>query len=603
MSNVKNFGLVGVGNDVQLGKGGPHIVANSAAIEARDDLNNLTNLKAAPGVDDNDVVVKSQLAGAVGELTGFAIPLGNVTADGDGSYAPGAVTLTESTPVTDAIDRMNEVLALLVPPAPPAFPNGGTLTVTNTSGSTPLLADGGVPNNTTNTTVFTVGNAVTRISATTVNSNTFNDVGPGDSGTVSLYVNESVVGDIALTGTGQNGTYNGLVIADQNDYPTTTPGFWKSIDVSVSGALANVGINSFKISHSEAGETNVAYFVRDNVTSVPSITSGSVSQASAGTLAYSSSVPHYGTGGTLTVGFSTSNLAGETYYGGSDPFVISGTNSIFSSQTFTYAGAGINTPIARQTINATAITPVTVNVNGSTHGSGVVQAVAKNVNGSSTTTNVASTVILVMNGAGTGKVVEMSVPVTGLGSSPNSNNAVRVSLGSGDTPTGSSSAWTASASLSSHEATVVAGALKHDQTNYSTGYLPVGPDLSSGRSGAQYATFSFNRTALSTFKIVVTGTYAACWVKLPGVSDNAAISPNASNGWWDMTKLYDGAGVPGEGDDTNAGAALGTIMSGSSGTFTATFGTQTSSNSTGNQILVRFKLNAGQTITALSFTN
>src|SRR5690606_9837957 len=112
-----------------------------------------------------------------------------------------------------------------------------------------------------------------------------------------------------------------------------------------------------------------------------------------------------------------------------------------------------------------------------------------------------------------------------------------------------------------------------------------GPDLSVGRDGAQYATFRFNRTALSQFKINVTGAYAGCWIKLPGVSDNAGIAPNGG-GWWNGFAPYDGAGVPGEAGDAIAGCAAGTVMSGNSGTFTMTFGTQSSTNSTGNAILV-----------------
>ncbi len=44
-------------------------------------------------------------------------------------------------------------------------------------------------------------------------------------------------------------------------------------------------------------------------------------------------------------------------------------------------------------------------------------------------------------------------------------------------------------------------------------------------------------------------------------------------------------------------------MTGASGTFTAVFGPQSSSNAISNFIYVRFRLNAGQSITALSFSN
>lgn len=613
---IKNFGLTGVASDVQLGKAGPRVMANTGSVEARAANGlDLTTVKIANGIALSDAVTVAQLnvlsseidaiSNTVTSTDGFAINLGNVVADGDGSWSPGAVVLTDSTTVSDAVDQLNEVLAKLVPTAPPNFPNANAITITSV-GSSPLLAANGVTDNSGNS-PYTAGGSVTRITAATVASaNTFNDMGPGDSGTMQLLVNGSVVGSRALTGTGDNGSYSGLVIGDQKDFPVATPGFWKSIDTSISAASVLQGINKVRLNHTGASATAEAFFVRDNVTSTPALSSGSIAQNAAGTLAYSSSVPHYGSGASLTANLSISNLAGETYYGGSDPLVVSGTNSIIASQTFNYATLGITTPINRQTTAATAITPITVSMNGSNvFASGTIQGVVRNVNGAASATNIAATSVLVMVGTQSGKVYEMSVPVSGLGSSPNANNAVRISIGSGDNPSDSRSTWVSADALATHEAAVVAGVLGHNQTNYSTGFLPAGPNLSVGRSGAQYATFAFQRTATSTFRIVVAGSYAGCWVKLPGVSDNAGISPNGAtkNGWWNMFQSYVGNGVPGQTGDTNAGCALGTVMTGSTGTFQATFGTQTSTNSTDNYIYVRFRLNSGQSITALSFTN
>ena len=72
-----------------------------------------------------------------------------------------------------------------------------------------------------------------------------------------------------------------------------------------------------------------------------------------------------------------------------------------------------------------------------------------------------------------------------------------------------------------------------------------------------------------------------------------------------MFVAYSGSGVPGDstGGNGSNGCASGTVMAGASGTYLCTFGTQSSTNSTGNNIIIRFKLNAGQSITALSFTN
>ena len=44
-------------------------------------------------------------------------------------------------------------------------------------------------------------------------------------------------------------------------------------------------------------------------------------------------------------------------------------------------------------------------------------------------------------------------------------------------------------------------------------------------------------------------------------------------------------------------------MDNDGGTFTCVFGTESSSNDTGNRILIRWKLTSGQSITAMSFTS
>lgn len=609
MADIKNYGLSGVSSNVQLGKGGLRLKANAAALEFRDTNDeNFVVIKAANAVALEDVVTKAQLDAQistvstnVSSITGFSVSLGDIVTEGDGSWSPGAVSLTDDVKVSSAIDSLNEILALLVPSQPPAFPSG-SISISNDSGNSPRLASGVSDNS--GDSGLSAGDVVTRLNNNNPQTNTLNDRGPGDSGTVQLLLNGTVVGSRELTGSGDNGTYGGLQISGQGAFPSDTPGFWVSIDTRVNGPATQAGINKVQLNHTEGSATNEVYFVKDDLTSAPAVSSGSVAENVIGTVAHSSSVPHYDSGASLTVGLSISNLAGETYYGGSNPLVISSTNGIISNDTLNYPAIGITTPIARQTLAPTAITPITVNIDGNNvHNVGRIRAQARNVVGASSTVNVSDTDILVMRGNSGSRISELNIPVSGLGSLPNNNNGVRVLSGEGDTPSTANGDWTASAALPAHEAAVVAGVLSHNTTDYSTGYLPVGPDLSVGRNGAQYATFSFNRSSVSTFRIVVSGSYAGVWVKLPGVSDNAGISPNAANGWWNAFAPYDGAGVPGESGDAAAGCALGTVMTGSSGTFTMTFGTQTSSNSTGNQILVRFRLNSGQSITALSFTN
>lgn len=529
---------------------------------------------------------------------GFALPLGDVVADGDGSWLPGAVPLTNQTPVSEAVDLLNEVLAKLVPAAPPAFPNGA-LSITNLTGFSPLLARNVVDNS--GATALVAGNPVQRITATGVSSNVFNDVGPGDSGTISVITNSVTSASHVLTGSGDNGTYvTGLVIGDQKDFPPATPGFWKSIDVSLSQSLALIGINHTKINHSGAGLTNEIEFVRDGLTAVPVVSNGVVAQINPGTFAYSSSVPHYGSGGQLHVDAAMNNLAGETYYGGADPFTISGTNGIISNNVLTFAALGIATPIFHGNQVVTDFNQQTIVVDGNVHAAGKIQGTGRNVNGSSAATDLSTKTILVKRGSAGARIDEGSIGVTGLGGG---SPGIRMGYGVGDTPAGPATVWDSAAALPLHEASIVGGVLKHDQTNYVIGFLPVGPNLSVGRSGFQYVTFAFRRPALSVFKINIIGNYDAAWVKLPGITDNPAIAPNAPNGWMNAFNSYDGSGVPGEAGDTAAGCGFGTPMNGANGPFTITFGTQSSTNSTLNEIQVRLRLTPGQQVTAFSFSN
>jgi hypothetical protein len=183
-----------------------------------------------------------------------------------------------------------------------------------------------------------------------------------------------------------------------------------------------------------------------------------------------------------------------------------------------------------------------------------------------------------------------------------------INPGSTDTPTFTANAAAFNSQTSTLEvsdATIVTATLKHDKTDYSTGYLPVGPDLSSGRDDAQYFTFKFVRSSVSKFDIKWTGTIAGLWVALPGSTID---STSGLNGWLNMATAYAGAGVPGSntgaGGNGSDGATLGGVAPLNSAqtnkAVTATFGTVSSSSTATNEIYVRIKLTAGQTVTALS---
>jgi len=170
--------------------------------------------------------------------------------------------------------------------------------------------------------------------------------------------------------------------------------------------------------------------------------------------------------------------------------------------------------------------------------------------------------------------------------------------------TGSEAAFNSqSSTLQTYDSTVVANILKHDQTNYSTGYLPAGPNLSSGRTGTQYFTFKIVRTSVSKFDVKWSGNIAGLWVALPGSTIDTTSS---ANGWLSMSTAYAGAGIPGVNAPGNGsdGCALGGVAPLNSvqtnKSVTATFGTVSSSSTATNEIYIRIALTSGQSVTALS---
>ena len=89
MAQVKNYGLIGVGASLQLGKQGPKLKGNADAslmqIVAEDNAT-LTRLQGANATVAEDFVTKAQLDAQGAATDGFSLTLGNVDAQGDGDW-------------------------------------------------------------------------------------------------------------------------------------------------------------------------------------------------------------------------------------------------------------------------------------------------------------------------------------------------------------------------------------------------------------------------------------------------------------------------------------------------------------------------------------
>ena len=604
-----------VDNDTTAFDAGGNIIVKAGA--------NLTtpNIGAATGVS---LSVTGNLSGnyILGnglQLTGILGNNVNMGTNTAGALVSNAVTLTTTTSVTNGLALLNQVLGKLVPPSPTNFPGATTLSlsgittyrmanitqVDNTPGANKAVAAG--------TSVANV------LRAATYATNTIANVGPGDSGTITAVRNGNNVGNVTLNTNASpsaNGTYGGnLIISNNFDYNSAnaniTAGFWYVFSSRVSGTSAPAGWNELYIADSATSNTNTTVWYYDNSSpSTPSFSSTTMTPPGSANLLYSSTIPHYTNNNNFTIAFNVANISGNTYPTSNTLASGSAGGAFAAPTTINYSGSNIGSNILPAFASASANTTVSV----TTGFGGSATGPSMSVNNSYSTGTLTLTTALgntVLWKSGTATAIEESNVVIGSTIGTGSGNAFRiVNPGTGNTPTytGSEAAFNSqSSTLQTYDATVVgsgsSGVLKHDQTNYSSGYLPAGPNLSAGRTGTQYFTIKFVRTAVSKFDIKYTGTIAGMWVALPGSVIDASSS---ANGWINMAVAYGGAGYPGVNSPGNGsdGCAVGGVVSlntsVTNSSKTCTFGTVSSSSTATNEIYVRIALTSGQSVTALT---
>ena len=527
-----------------------------------------------------------------------------------GGFKSGAFTIGNTDHTKDSINELNFILGKLVPTAPDTF-NTASISLTGTAGNG-RLCQGFTPTNNTGGSAPSAGTQYTRNTDSTITTNYLNDYGPGDNGSVKGFVNAVGVGTITLT-TGTDNAVSGAVqIADNKDASNSTRNtgitsqFYQVYDVRLINAASPDGYNKAFFTHGSATSGEVFWYEDPSTVSAPVIAFSGITTPASQTVAYSSGIAHYteSANNTFTYVLTVTNASGDMY--SNNTFLSSdGQGSAFQnsgSKSYTNFTSGTNPPARNYGVGAgvtTLISSVPRNIHATVTSNHFTRYDASTPYGSHNNQRISYSTNLNIMGtsATTGQVDEDNILVSSLGTG--SGNAIRVNAGAtGDTPSPISSTFNSSATPAVYEAIVRGGTLRHDVTNYSTGYLPVGLNLSSGRSGTQYFQMLITRAAVSEFKIVVTGTYAGCFVCLP---ENSTWTTGLSgtNGWADMYDAYSGAGNPNNADN---GCAFGTVMSGSSGTFTCVFGEESSSNGN-NKILVRFKLTSGQSISTVRFTS
>ena len=542
----------------------------------------------------------------------------------------------------------------------PSTPDGlstKTISSPSSTGSSPKLVSGYTDN--TGGSTYSAGDTVNRITTTgAVSSSTISTYSyDADAGTLTALVNGDSDGSVEFTsGADETGTYTSLVVTDEEDYQLLNsggsstsfansiyyPGLYKGFKARVTknGSALTKGVNSYQLQHSTTGSTNTVEFVKDDLTTTPTIAnSGSLAQNVAGTFRYVSGVPYYNSGSpSLTLsGVTVNNLTGQTYTDQSNIVEVDpGTNfestsqSSISGQNFSYSQIDGSTTMLSSSIpiqdvgvgSAYAIGNLTIPITtSSVRTVETIKVRARNVNGVGSYSSDISTKLQVHTASQSGVREDATSVSSSLGQTY-SDNAVRIfdfsAYGDSDNPSfdGSTNFYTNSTYSESsdpgvsgtQEATVRLGVLKHDTTDYSSGFLPAGPDRS-GDTGSQYYTFAFRRSAVANFNINITSStgIGGMWIALPGSSID---STSTINGWLDCGIQYNGAGKPGAntgagGNGSNGVASTGgdVIGSGSlSGAYTMTLGTENMTNATGNVVIVRIKLDSGDSVTSLSIT-
>ena len=540
----------------------------------------------------------------------------------------------------------------------PTDPDGlssKTLTnVTSTGVSPKLTADA---DDRTGGTSLSAGDDVRRVTSGTATAGPIGSFAyNADSGTLTAIVNNSADGARALTSGDDTGTYTSLVIDSESDYQllnsggtSTTfansiyyPNNWKGFKARVAKAVSgmSVGVNSMRMDHSVTGNTNFVEFVVDkDHTSTPTSNVGSatLTENTAGTKRFISGIPYYNTGSPdLTLsGVTINNLTGQTYSNVTNVVEVddgtnqeSTTSNAITNSDYTYANIDGSTTMLSSGIpkknigssSAYAIGDLTVPITSSSVRTiSRVKVRARNVNGVGSYSSDIATNVQVHTASQSG-ISEIAIAVADALGSTYDDDGKRIfdfSSDTTDTPSYTSSTNFYTNSLYSEssdpgiagtrEAVVRLGNIKHDQTNYSSGYLPAGPNLSTGRSGTQYFTFAFRRQTVANFDINITSSgITGLWIAAPGtdIDDTSGL-----NGWLAADTAYAGSGIPGSdtgngGNGSNGCASTsGDIIAAStalSGSYTMTLGSENLSNATNNVALIRIALADGQSVTSLS---
>lgn len=539
--------------------------------------------------------------------------------------------------------------------SPPAGLNTKTLTFTGSVGTNATLTAGPIDN--TGGTTLVAGQSVSRTIATgstLISANSGNVSSSftwsANIGYLQAVVNGVVQGNANIAATTSPTITGNLGILGFSDYwlltsagasttfasSTYYPGYYWGFRANVvaRGDIIPFGINRFGLNHSSTGITANIEFVKDDVTSVPTVTGGNVAIKAPGTYRYISGVPYFSSGGPQLwlQDIAISSWIGQTYNSAANIVaintgtVLEGSGNVVLANTHAYTNLSNSSasmlssgiPLAGTgNVAAYNIANLTVVINqASVRSVANLQLVATNVNGTSTARNVNTRRIQVHTASQSG-ISEIAISAN---TSANTNPAVRSTyflantthtpayVGSTNFMT-SPNVYTEASDpgvAGTREATIRMGVLRYDTSDYGNVFLPVGPNRSGDGTSFQYFTMGLQRSGVSGFNLhlVAPSGVAGVWIAAPGTFIDQT---SGLNGWLDATTSYAGSGRPGSntgaGGNGSNGCGTGALVAANvalSGTFAVTLGNVSLSSATNNVALVRIALASGQTVSTLA---
>lgn len=461
--------------------------------------------------------------------------------------------------IADGFDKVCNILEQLMPPAPP---NLGTFTSLILDDPTYSAYQGIAP--------YALVNNVCN-NPTGKPSITLPSFGNASMGVLSAYVKNDhtsayIQGSIALTNGDNTGVFNDFleILSDADYYPGQPGkmGFYNALTARIGGnnvagsfAPSNDIVYTMQLRHNVSGNTNTVSFYQDDAyTSLPSVGYAEITAVS-GTTGYVSGLPVYtGAGFTLTTSITCINCVKKFYNSNwiarvSGPEIITATILPVGSQ--------------RNDGSNPTVTITTSLASGGVYNSNLAVTVTVQNSAGTQATALAShaTDIVYIDTVS----LQPASPVF----SPESN---RIDSGTGLYPTQSLVAYNPSDSLTlNYELQLINGYYQDPPSiNYTTGYIPPGPDYSALIYDGGFRHYTQNMGAITTASTVtVTILHPVNFgvsVIIPGIRIFVAVV-GSGMGWISANNAYPGSGIP-----TNDGDPALDISSSTSTVRRVTFG-------------------------------